>query len=125
MAGISREQIEHFSQRRAGMEAAMKERGIDIDRATPQQKEAAALATRARKTDVDHKALIADWKQRAKDVGIDFDAIQQQANANKERGGVMREDKLTGREAMEFAVAHLIEREAVDRKSTRLNSSHG
>ena len=127
VAGISREQIEHFSQRRAGMEAAMKERGIDINRATPLQKEAAALATRARKTDVDHKALIADWKQRAKDVGIDFDAIQQQANANKERGGVMREDKLTGREAMEFAAAHLIEREAVVSKNDLMRTAieHG
>lgn len=127
VAGISREQIEHFSQRRAGMEAAMKERGLDIDQATPQQKEAAALATRARKTDVDHQALIADWKQRAKDIGIDFDAIQQQADANRARGGVMREDKLTGREAMEFAAAHLIEREAVVSKNDLMRTAieHG
>jgi conjugative relaxase-like TrwC/TraI family protein len=127
IAGITREQIEHFSQRRMGMESAMAERGIDIDQATPQQKEAAALATRARKTEVDHKELIAEWKQRAKDVGIDFDAIDQQAAANRERGGVLRDDRLTGREAMEFAAAHLIEREAVVSKNEFMRTAieHG
>lgn len=111
--GIGREQIEHFSRRRAGMEAAMKERGLDIAVASAQQKEDAALATRARKTEVDHTALLAEWKGRAKDVGIDFAAIEAQAARLKDQGGVRREDRLTGRAAMEFAAAHLIEREAV------------
>jgi len=127
VSGITREQIEHFSQRRMGMESAMAERGIDIDQATPQQKEAAALATRARKVEVDHVEMIAEWKQRAKDVGIDFDAIHQQAAANREQGGVMRDDRLTGREAMEFAAAHLIEREAVVSKNELMRTAieHG
>lgn len=127
IAGITREQIEHFSQRRMGMEAAMAERGIDIATATPEQKETAALATRARKTDVDHGELLAEWKQRAKDVGIDFDAITRQAEADKERGGVMRNDWLSGRQAMEYAAAHLIEREVVVSKNDLLKTAleHG
>ena len=127
IAGITREQIEHFSQRRMGMESAMAERGIDIDQATPAQKEAAALATRARKTDVDHVELIAEWKQRAKDVGIDFDAIHHQVEANREQGGVLRDDRLTGRQAMEYAAAHLIEREAVVSKMDLMKTAieHG
>ena len=127
ISGITREQIEHFSQRRMGMEAAMAERGIDIDQATPQQKEAAALATRARKTDVDHVELIAEWKRRAKDVGIDFDAIAHQAEIHKEQGGLMRDDRLTGRQAMEYATAHLIEREAVVSKNDLMKTAieHG
>ena len=123
IVGISREQIEHFSQRRAGMEAAMKERGIDIDQATPHQKEVAALATRARKKDVDHKELIADWKERAKEVGINFEAIQNQAALNRESGGIIRDDKINGRQAMEFAAAHLIEREAVVSKNELMQAA--
>ncbi len=117
IAGITREQIEHFSQRRAEIEAALKAKGVDIDDASAQQKEDATLKTRARKVDVDHDALIADWKARAKEVGIDFDAIQAKADAQRAQGGVIRDDKLTGRQAMEFAAAHLIEREAVVSKN--------
>jgi conjugative relaxase-like TrwC/TraI family protein len=118
--GITREQVEHFSQRRTGMEAHMKKRGVDIHEATAQEKESAALATRARKTDVDRQELFADWKKRAKEVGIDFEAIQQQADVNRACGGVMRADRLSGRKAMEFAAAHLIEREAVVSKNELL-----
>lgn len=127
IAGITREQVEHFSQRRMGMEAAMAERGIDIAQATPEQKEAAALATRARKTDVDHVELIAEWKQRAKDVGIDFDVIQRQAEADKANGGARIDNRLTGRQAMEYATAHLIEREVVVTKKDLLQTAieHG
>lgn len=117
IAGITREQIEHFSQRRAQIEATLKAKGVDIDDASAQQKEDATLKTRARKIDVDHDALLANWKDRAKEVGIDFDAIQAKADAQRAQGGVMRADKLTGRQAMEFAAAHLIEREAVVSKN--------
>lgn len=125
--GITREQVEHFSQRRGGMEAFMKERGIGIEEATAQEKESAALATRARKTDVDHQELFADWKKRAKELGIDFEAIQLQADVNRARGGVMRADRLCGGQAMEFAAAHLIEREAVVSKNELLQAAveHG
>jgi len=117
IAGITREQVEHFSQRRAEIEAALKSKGVDIDDATAQQKEDATLKTRAHKKDVDHDALITSWKERAKDIGIDFDAIQARADAQRAQGGVVRADKLTGRQAMEFAAAHLIEREAVVSKN--------
>lgn len=117
IAGITREQIEHFSQRRAEIEAALKAKGVDIDDASAQQKEDATLKTRARKIDVDHGELLSDWKDRAKGIGIDFEAIQAKADAQREQGGVIRADKLTGREAMSFAAAHLIEREAVVSKN--------
>lgn len=117
IAGITREQIEHFSQRRAEIEAALKAKGVDIDDASAQQKEDATLKTRARKIDVDHDVLLNTWKDRAREIGIDFDSIQVKADAQRAQGGVMRADKLTGREAMEFAAAHLIEREAVVSKN--------
>ena len=115
IAGISREQIEHFSQRRAEMEAAMEARGLDIHSASSAQKEMAALATRARKVDVDHGALLADWKERAADVGLDLAAISERAKSER-AAGVEIKGAMTGQDAIKFAVGHLIEREAVIQK---------
>lgn len=113
IAGITRDQVEHFSQRRVQIEAALNAKGLDIDNASAQQKEDATLKTRGRKVDVDHEVLIGGWKERAKEIGIDFDAIHAKAEVERAQGGVVRADKLTGLEAMSFAAAHLIEREAV------------
>ncbi len=125
--GISREQIEQFSQRRAEIAAAMAARGIDITGATREQREAAALSTRARKHAVDHDALVDSWRQRAKEAGVDFAAIADLAASNRERGGVSRADRLSGRNALEFAAAHLIEREAVVSKGDLIKTAveHG
>lgn len=127
IAGVTREQIEHFSQRRAGIEAALADKGIDIDTATARQKEDATLSTRARKGDVDHVELIQEWKSRAKDVGIDLANIQAKAAEQRSLGGVMRDDRLSGRQAMEFAAAHVIEREAVVSKNLLMQTAleHG
>ncbi|MCW5323690.1 conjugative relaxase [Verminephrobacter aporrectodeae subsp. tuberculatae] len=114
ITGITRDQIEHFSQRRAEIEATLKAKGVDINNASAQQKEDATLKTRARKVNVDHEVLIGSWKKRAKDIGIDFNTIQAKAEAQR---GAIRADKLTGREAMSFAAAHLIEREVVVSKN--------
>lgn len=117
IAGITREQIEHFSQRTKQIYEALEKRGIEYEDAHPDLLQDVKLKTRASKVDVDHDALIAAWKERAKEIGIDFDAIQAKADAQRAQGGVMRADKLTGRQAMEFAAAHLIEREAVVSKN--------
>lgn len=113
IAGISREQLAHFSQRRAQIEAALDAKGIALSAATAAQKEWATLQTRARKVDVDHTELIAQWRMRAKDIGIDPEAILAQAERAREQGGMMRANRITGHEAVAFAAAHLIEREVV------------
>lgn len=127
IAGISREQIEHFSSRRAAIEEALIAKGINPDTATAKEREAATLKTRARKVDVDHAQLIGEWKDQARAVGIDLAAIQAQAKVARESGGVDRSDKLTGRQALEFAAAHLYEREAVNTKQDILATAiqHG
>jgi conjugative relaxase-like TrwC/TraI family protein len=127
IVGVSREQIEHFSQRRAEIEASLKARGVDIDHASAQDKEDATLMTRAKKVDVDHDTLIQDWKDRANAIGLNLDDIQAKAAVTREQGGNMREDRLSGRQAMEFAAAHLIEREAVVSKEDLLHTAleHG
>ncbi len=127
IAGVNREQIEQFSQRRAAMQESLGARGIDIDQATQQQKEDAALMTRARKSDVDHGQLISDWKTQAQAVGIDFTGIEARANARRDQGRFAPQDAMSGREALVFAAAHRFEREAVVSKPELLATAmaHG
>ncbi len=113
VAGITREQIEHFSQRRAEIEAALEARGIRLADATPEQKEEATLRTRAHKKAVDHATLLETWTSRAQALGLDLGKVQEQAEAQRARGGIVRADRITGTQALEFATAHLIEREVV------------
>lgn len=75
---------------------------MDINHASTQQKEDAT--TRARKVDVDHEALLTHWKYRANAIGIDFDAMKAKTEVKREQGGIVRDDKLTGRQAVEFSL---------------------
>ncbi|KVC97030.1 AAA family ATPase [Burkholderia ubonensis] len=110
--GISREQVEHFSQRRAAIKDALEKQNTSLDVASAADKEHAALATRDRKRDVDHRELLKDWDVRAKENGIDFDGLKEQA-AQRKADGINIPMSLTGRQALAFAAAHLIEREVV------------
>ncbi|KWB68185.1 AAA family ATPase [Burkholderia ubonensis] len=110
--GISREQVEHFSQRRAAIKDALEKQNTSLDVASAADKEHAALATRDRKRDVDHRELLKDWNVRAKENGIDFDGLREQA-AQRKADGINIPMSLTGRQALAFAAAHLIEREVV------------
>ena len=60
IAGVSREVIEAFSTRRAEIEAAMKDRGLDAPGDNARLADRAALMTRAGKRDVDRSALRKD-----------------------------------------------------------------
>lgn len=114
VAGFTQEQLQHFSQRRAEIVSSLKERGIEIEDASARVKEAATLKTRARKLDVDHGDLLRSWKDRAQQVGIEAEQIVSRAQAQRQRSGErVRPDALTGLKAMEFASAHLVEREVV------------
>ena len=124
--GISREQIKHFSQRREKIEALLEAKGISLGISTAQQREEATLKTRAHKANVDHDVLISDWKSRAKAIGIDFEEIVKKASLNQEKTAEDQQEfsrKLTGKEVMDFAVKHLLEREAVVSKSSLLSTA--
>ncbi len=113
IAGFTSEQLAHFSQRRAEITAALEAKGIAIQEASAQQKEDATLKTRSHKKSVEHDALLAAWRARAKNMGIDFQAIEDKAQSNQKEQVSPRDNHLTGLQAMQFAVAHLGEREAV------------
>ena len=119
VAGVRREVIEAFSTRRAEIEAAMDERGLGAPAGNQRLAERAALMTRAHKRDVDKTALRGIWEKQAADLGFDPKALVAEATsrvAGLEGAGEAREpsqDRGAAREAVEWAVAHLAEREAV------------
>ncbi|RQT22071.1 MobF family relaxase [Burkholderia contaminans] len=113
LVGVTREQIEHFSQRSAARDRWLRANGIDPANATPAEKERAVLATRERKVGVDHEALAGQWRARAAAVELDYSAIQQKAREAREAGTDARVVKLSGLEALRFSAAHLGEREIV------------
>ena len=130
IAGVPRKVIEAFSTRRAAIEAAMAERGLGDPAANPRLAERAALMTRSHKRDVDKGALAAVWEKQAAELGFDARALVAEALSRTAGKDVERETARTelspsgheknapvapdaAREAVDWAVAHLAEREAV------------
>ena len=137
IAGVSRETIQAFSTRRAEIEAAMAERGLGTTGENPHLARRAALMTRAHKRDVDRDLLRGTWQKQAADLGFDAHGLAVEAmqrspdGADKEKdtpGGAGRDGPpepghqmglfdspapAAAREAVDWAVAHLSERDAV------------
>ncbi|MDD9998412.1 MAG: conjugative relaxase, partial [Rhodospirillaceae bacterium] len=134
IAGVSRDTVEAFSTRRAEIEAAMAERGLGTTGENPHLAGRAALMTRAHKRDVDREALRDTWSRQAADLGFDARDVVAQATerspevSDKSRGvgtngalaapvqGNLFEHAAqtdAAREAVDWALAHLSERDAV------------
>ena len=109
IAGVPRDVIEAFSTRRAEIEAAMEERGLGKTEGNQRAAQRVTLMTRDRKREADKGTLMAAWEKQAKEVGFDARTLKAQARA---RGALPREAE-PAREAVEWAVAHLAERETV------------
>ena len=137
IAGVSRNVIEAFSTRRAEIEAAVAERGGGATADDQRLAQRAALMTRAAKRDVDREALRESWLNQAAGLGFDAPGLAAQAreagreaagesgrgtaahrepaSGPAETGAAARKDATGGPavEAVDWAVAHLSEREAV------------
>ena len=129
IAGVPRKVVEAFSTRRMAIEAAMAERGMGGPAADQRLAERAALITRAAKRDVDRAELGAVWERQAAELGFDARALVAEARSRApemERDSGQTQLPLPGegmkpsgreanpaREAVQWAVAHLAEREAV------------
>ncbi|MYA96179.1 MAG: relaxase domain-containing protein, partial [Nitrospinae bacterium] len=107
--GVPREVIEAFSTRRAEIEAAMEERGLGETAGNQRAAQRVTLMTRDPKREADKSTLMAVWEKQAKEVGFDAAALKAEA---KTRSAPVKEAE-PAREAVEWAVAHLAEREAV------------
>ena len=139
---------EGFSTRRAEIEAAMAGRGLEGTAGNQRLAERAALMTRAHKRNVDKAALKEIWEKQAAGLGFDARALAAEA-ASKEAGresaaargtdyvapetagtpaavaaqrpaGRQPDTKEPAAEAVEWAVAHIAEREAVFSRSDLL-----
>ena len=139
IAGVPRTVIEAFSTRRAEIEAAVAERGGGATADDQRLAQRAALMTRAAKRDVDRDALRESWLNQAAGLGFDAPGLAAQAreagreaagesgrgtaadreavpaSGPVETGAAAREDATRGpaAQAVDWAVAHLSEREAV------------
>ena len=135
IAGVPRTVMEAFSTRRAEIEAAMAERGLDGTAGNQRLAQRAALMTRTAKREVDRGALRESWQQQAASLGFDARALVAEAAARETERNASREPETgapnpaegvgmtaaeQGREpdgpasaAVAWAVAHLAEREAV------------
>ena len=128
--GVPRETIEAFSTRRAEIEAAMESRGHGATAENQHLARRAALMTRAHKRDVDREALHGIWVKQAAELGLDAKALVASSMERALQGpgkegargaGADRQADLIGhpsrgepaKEAVEWALAHLSERDAV------------
>jgi conjugative relaxase-like TrwC/TraI family protein len=116
LAHMKRGQLAAFSQRAAQIERRLAAEGLTAETATAAQKQRVKLATRPRKVSADRAALFAEWRERARDVEIDFtrrDGLLEtgRGEANPTASAVAAAEG--ARRSVRFAIAHLSERQAI------------
>jgi conjugative relaxase-like TrwC/TraI family protein len=136
LAHIPDAAIQHFSQRSQEIEQLLAGRGQDRDNASTAQKQIITLATRRKKTESDRAWLRQHWRQTAREAGVDLgaqDGFAHSANKAASRAGDAVVEKLTGRsaalkaadEAIDFAIAHLAERQGIFSRGELLEVAYG
>ena len=123
IGGVSRETIEAFSSRRAEIEAAMEGRGHGATAENQHLARRMALMTREHKREVDREALRGIWEKQASELGLESKALVASAaeralhglkkEGAREAGGDISPGTDPAKEAVEWALAHLSERDAV------------
>jgi conjugative relaxase-like TrwC/TraI family protein len=116
LAHMKRGQLAAFSQRAAQIERRLAAEGLSTETATAAQKQRVKLATRPRKVPTDRAALFAEWRERARDIEIDFtrrDGLLAggRGEANLAPSAVAAAEG--ARRSVRFAIAHLTERQAI------------
>jgi len=110
LAHISRAQIEAFSQRSRVIEETLESRGKTRAEASTLEKQVIALATRPRKdrlTDQDRRLLMEHWSEKSRSAAINYGRGTRAPGKGPLRNGN------AATESMEFAIAHLTERQSV------------
>lgn len=117
LAHINAAQIVAFSTRSQAIESALKAKGISRKIATAREKEVANLSTRQKKVDVDRNALHVVWLEKSQVHGVNYQpeliASLLQAEARQD----------AAREAMNYAVSHMTERQAVVSKEDLIRAA--
>lgn len=110
LAQINDQQIRAFSQRTAAIDAALAARGLCRDESSAEMRDKAALDTRDRKVHYDRDLLVSAWRDRAAELGLEVSIPVAPLP------GMARDPQEVAKEALEFATAHMSEREAAYEK---------
>jgi len=108
LAHVSAEQLKAFSQRSNAIEEALQRQGLTREDASARQLQTVALQTRQGKETLDRGALHAEWRERAREAGLNLDARPTTGVAADPQRQTQHAER-----AVHFAAAHLMEREAV------------
>ncbi len=108
LAHVSAEQLKAFSQRSNAIEEALQRQGLTREDASARQLQTVALQTRQSKETLDRGALHAEWRERAREAGLNLDARPTTGVAADPQRQTQHAER-----AVHFAAAHLMEREAV------------
>ena len=136
LAHIPDAAIQHFSQRSQEIEKHLAARGQDRGSASTAQKQIITLATRQKKTESDRAWLRAHWLSTAREAGVDLDAQSGMVHAVRHqvcRAGEAIAETLTGNcksrkaadDAIDFAIAHLAERQGIFSRGELLEVAYG
>lgn len=133
LAHISEAQKEAFSSRRAQIDAALEAKGLSREESTVEQRNDAALATRAYKRTTSREELHQEWKKTAQEIGVDFESRQKAAGKEGQTysEAAPREFRMTSQDhaadAIQFAIRSQTERQTTVTESTLLNAAavHG
>ena len=124
---ISREQIEAFSGRKNQIDSALGEHGLTRETATARQRDNANTATRGAKSqlsDIDQKY---EWRERAREEGLDLPGLQEKARESAEKQQAQPSDQnrqqITGEDAVKSALHHLSERDTLFTETALLDES--
>jgi hypothetical protein len=106
--GVEGAHLEAFSQRTQQMRDALQARGIDPDSASHLARQTAVLDTRARKVDHARDYLREIWEEKAREVGLDVNAVVEKA---RQAGPQIVPEEQLARDGVTRAMRHLSERE--------------
>ncbi|QAA94427.1 MobF family relaxase [Pollutimonas thiosulfatoxidans] len=113
LAHITREQIEFFSKRSAGITAELTARGTARDNAPHALRQGINLAHRQEKTQVFSRAeLHQQWREAAATIGMQFDQARHDAERQAPEAREISAD-LVAQASLDWAIQHLAERESV------------
>ena len=120
LAHIDRHQLAAFSRRAERIEKRLADSGLTLDTASSEEKQRIKLETRPRKTPTDRAALFREWRERAREVGIDLtkgrdgtDRGGLEATAAGTAAGAAHVIEEDARRAVRYAIHHLTERQAI------------
>lgn len=133
LAGVPEAAVRLFSQRSREIERLLAAGGRDRDHATSAQKQIIALASRPRKSESDRAWLRAHWLQTAREAGVDLTRAGPAKRRESARMGWVlsraisesRRTAASANEAVDFAIAHLAERQGIFSRAELLEVAYG